>query len=142
MKKSFWFIFVCILATACKQEPLSMPLVVSDIEIIDVGKIKGSFQLEIGNINQEQNVCQVKIASNDIRTDDKLDSINVSLTGNRIDICVFIDRYIYDEWWNIPDSCFTRHEIYFKLYGLQPDIYDINVMLDNMHTCVEGYEIK
>ena len=76
---------------------------VSEVHMVDMGQVAGGFQFEAECVDKEQKISQVRIITNDITTNDKLDSVTVYWVDDLLHMHVWIDRYVYDEWWNVPD---------------------------------------
>ena len=115
---------------------------VSEVHMVDMGQVAGGFQFEAECVDKEQKISQVRIITNDITTNDKLDSVTVYWVDDLLHMHVWIDRYVYDEWWNVPDSCLTKHEILFKLHGLPVGIYDIDLRVGDGGRRIGLYEIR
>lgn len=115
---------------------------VSEVHMVDMGQVAGGFQFEAECVDKEQKISQVRIITNDITTNDKLDSVTVYWVDDLLHMHVWIDRYVYDEWWNVPDSCLTKHEIRFKLHGLPVGTYDIDLRVGDGGRRIGLYEIR
>ena len=128
-----------------KEENEKIQLNITNVELIDVGKIHYEFNFQSvlkENIN-DNNVYKCIIRTLDITKGDSIKSIDAYIKGD--ELTIYVNSYpnnffdCFDESCNCFDeTCFTVHDLSFYLYGLKQQKYKMTIYV-NYRTSVLTY---
>lgn len=122
-----WLIILSLLLLgSCVEEEEIITLDVSQIKLVDRGRISHQFSFE-GEIVGDS-ITAVRIRTMMIKKGDSINYINASLTGK--DLRIDIASTPYDFYCN-EDTCFTVHDVYFNLNLAKIEKYDIDLRINN-----------